>query len=70
MEIPHVVVFLNCNIFTFRSLVEELILKCKIDSQTGTKTEKLLLTLSVNVFTRYDEKSQEKSWSERERLSL
>ena len=69
MEIPHVVVFKLCNIFTFRSLVEELILKRKIDSQTGTKTEKLLLTLSVNVFTRYDGNAKKKSWSECERLS-
>ena len=44
------VVFKLCNIFTFRSLVEELILKHKIDSQIGTKTEKLLFNLQCERF--------------------
>lgn len=69
MEIPHVVVFKLCNIFTFRSLVEELILKHKVDSQTGTKTEKLLFSPWCERFHKIWWKSQEKSRSECERLS-
>ena len=53
-------VFKLCNIFTFRSLVEELILKRKIDSQTGTKTEKLLFSPQCERFHKIWWKSQEK----------
>lgn len=41
---PNVVVFKLCNILMFRSLIEGIILKHKIDSQWGTKTDKLLFS--------------------------
>lgn len=60
MEKLNVVGFKLCNIFMFKGLIEQITLRHKIDSQQGTKTNKLLLSLQIEVFTKHNKVAQKK----------